>query len=166
MGPLSGGGPAALPPAFLPSPAEFKKSFENDSQSSDNVNFLKVQWSSRQLPTVRGLFLPPPLTHPLLPHPQLELPCKDSPLVCQRGRGLCRSQVGSQGSPPSRWPSTCGKACQTPTALWSLVAHWVRYEPSRLRRAVAGLAKVQGGQEERAPPRGLPCKESVPLGPF
>ncbi|KAK4829157.1 hypothetical protein QYF61_002422 [Mycteria americana] len=33
--------------------AEFKKSFENDSQSSDNINFLKVQWSSRQLPTVR-----------------------------------------------------------------------------------------------------------------
>lgn len=32
---------------------EFKKSFENDSQSSDNINFLKVQWSSRQLPTVR-----------------------------------------------------------------------------------------------------------------
>ncbi|ETE60336.1 Phosphatidylinositol-3,4,5-trisphosphate 5-phosphatase 2, partial [Ophiophagus hannah] len=30
---------------------EFKKSFENDSQSSDNINFLKVQWSSRQLPT-------------------------------------------------------------------------------------------------------------------
>lgn len=34
-------------------PSEFKKSFENDSQSSDNINFLKVQWSSRQLPTVR-----------------------------------------------------------------------------------------------------------------
>lgn len=34
-------------------PPEFKKSFENDSQSSDNINFLKVQWSSRQLPTVR-----------------------------------------------------------------------------------------------------------------
>lgn len=32
---------------------EYKKSFENDAQSSDNINFLKVQWSSRQLPTVR-----------------------------------------------------------------------------------------------------------------
>lgn len=41
---------------LMPCPAtitEFKKSFENDSQSSDNINFLKVQWSSRQLPTVR-----------------------------------------------------------------------------------------------------------------
>ena len=36
----------------LPQP-EYKKSFENDAQSSDNINFLKVQWSSRQLPTVR-----------------------------------------------------------------------------------------------------------------
>ncbi|XP_054829565.1 phosphatidylinositol 3,4,5-trisphosphate 5-phosphatase 2 [Eublepharis macularius] len=34
---------------------EFKKSFENDSQSSDNVNFLKVQWSSRQLPTLKPI---------------------------------------------------------------------------------------------------------------
>ena len=34
---------------------EYKKSFENDAQSSDNINFLKVQWSSRQLPTVRLL---------------------------------------------------------------------------------------------------------------
>uniref|UniRef100_A0A5S6MFW3 Lysosome-associated membrane glycoprotein 5 n=1 Tax=Xenopus tropicalis TaxID=8364 RepID=A0A5S6MFW3_XENTR len=31
---------------------EFRKSSENDSQSIDNINFLKVQWSSRQLPTV------------------------------------------------------------------------------------------------------------------
>ena len=36
-----------------PPPPEYKKSFENDAQSSDNINFLKVQWSSRQLPTVR-----------------------------------------------------------------------------------------------------------------
>lgn len=36
----------------VPTP-EYKKSFENDAQSSDNINFLKVQWSSRQLPTVR-----------------------------------------------------------------------------------------------------------------
>lgn len=36
----------------LLAPLEFKKSIENDSQSSDNINFLKVQWSSRQLPTV------------------------------------------------------------------------------------------------------------------
>ncbi|KAK2524700.1 Inppl1 [Columba livia] len=34
---------------------EFKKSFENDSQSSDNINFLKVQWSSRQLPTLKPI---------------------------------------------------------------------------------------------------------------
>lgn len=71
--------------AVSPHPsAEFKKSFENDSQSSDNINFLKVQWSSRQLPTVRkgwgwarlvlgqgGLqagrppLLPVPASHPL-----------------------------------------------------------------------------------------------------
>lgn len=44
----------ALAPTRLSSALalEFKKSFENDSQSSDNINFLKVQWSSRQLPTV------------------------------------------------------------------------------------------------------------------
>ncbi|XP_069737743.1 LOW QUALITY PROTEIN: phosphatidylinositol 3,4,5-trisphosphate 5-phosphatase 2 [Phaenicophaeus curvirostris] len=34
---------------------EFKKSFENDTQSSDNINFLKVQWSSRQLPTLKPI---------------------------------------------------------------------------------------------------------------
>ncbi|EMP27289.1 Phosphatidylinositol-3,4,5-trisphosphate 5-phosphatase 2 [Chelonia mydas] len=34
---------------------EFKKSFENDMQSSDNINFLKVQWSSRQLPTLKPI---------------------------------------------------------------------------------------------------------------
>ncbi|NXK00558.1 SHIP2 phosphatase, partial [Corythaixoides concolor] len=34
---------------------EFKKSFENDSQSSDNINFLKVQWSARQLPTLKPI---------------------------------------------------------------------------------------------------------------
>ncbi|XP_048349053.1 phosphatidylinositol 3,4,5-trisphosphate 5-phosphatase 2 [Sphaerodactylus townsendi] len=34
---------------------EFKKSFENDSQSSDNINFLRVQWSSRQLPTLKPI---------------------------------------------------------------------------------------------------------------
>ncbi|XP_010726330.2 phosphatidylinositol 3,4,5-trisphosphate 5-phosphatase 2-like, partial [Meleagris gallopavo] len=34
---------------------EFKKSCENDTQSSDNINFLKVQWSSRQLPTLKPI---------------------------------------------------------------------------------------------------------------
>ncbi|XP_074872922.1 phosphatidylinositol 3,4,5-trisphosphate 5-phosphatase 2 isoform X2 [Carettochelys insculpta] len=34
---------------------EFKKSLENDMQSSDNINFLKVQWSSRQLPTLKPI---------------------------------------------------------------------------------------------------------------
>ncbi|TFK01873.1 small nuclear ribonucleoprotein F-like [Platysternon megacephalum] len=34
---------------------EFKKSCENDMQSSDNINFLKVQWSSRQLPTLKPI---------------------------------------------------------------------------------------------------------------
>ncbi|XP_069825533.1 phosphatidylinositol 3,4,5-trisphosphate 5-phosphatase 2 isoform X2 [Dendropsophus ebraccatus] len=34
---------------------EYKKSSENDSQSIDNINFLKVQWSSRQLPTLRPI---------------------------------------------------------------------------------------------------------------
>lgn len=60
-------------------PPEFKKSFENDSQSSDNINFLKVQWSSRQLPTVRDLSAElrcttevlPPVDLPARPPPQL-----------------------------------------------------------------------------------------------
>lgn len=43
----------ALSRVFPASTPEYKKSFENDAQSSDNINFLKVQWSSRQLPTVR-----------------------------------------------------------------------------------------------------------------
>uniref|UniRef100_A0A6I8SHR8 phosphatidylinositol-3,4,5-trisphosphate 5-phosphatase n=1 Tax=Xenopus tropicalis TaxID=8364 RepID=A0A6I8SHR8_XENTR len=34
---------------------EFRKSSENDSQSIDNINFLKVQWSSRQLPTLNPI---------------------------------------------------------------------------------------------------------------
>ncbi|XP_078514745.1 phosphatidylinositol 3,4,5-trisphosphate 5-phosphatase 2 isoform X1 [Lissotriton helveticus] len=34
---------------------EYKKSCENDTQSSDNINFLKVQWSSRQLPTLKPI---------------------------------------------------------------------------------------------------------------
>ncbi|XP_061684475.1 phosphatidylinositol 3,4,5-trisphosphate 5-phosphatase 2A isoform X1 [Syngnathoides biaculeatus] len=34
---------------------EFKKSYENDSQSSDNVNFLRVGWSSKQLTTLKPL---------------------------------------------------------------------------------------------------------------
>lgn len=34
---------------------EYKKSFENDAQSSDNINFLRVQWSSRQLPTLKPI---------------------------------------------------------------------------------------------------------------
>lgn len=47
-----------LSPTLSP---EYKKSFENDAQSSDNINFLKVQWSSRQLPTVRLLAGPGPV---------------------------------------------------------------------------------------------------------
>ncbi|XP_063288837.1 phosphatidylinositol 3,4,5-trisphosphate 5-phosphatase 2 [Pelobates fuscus] len=34
---------------------EFKKSSENDSQSVDNINFLKVQWSSKQLPMLKPI---------------------------------------------------------------------------------------------------------------
>ncbi|XP_033865227.3 phosphatidylinositol 3,4,5-trisphosphate 5-phosphatase 2A isoform X1 [Acipenser ruthenus] len=34
---------------------EFKKSYENDSQSSDNINFLKVGWSSKQLTTLKPI---------------------------------------------------------------------------------------------------------------
>lgn len=45
----------ALSRVFPTLTPEYKKSFENDAQSSDNINFLKVQWSSRQLPTVRLL---------------------------------------------------------------------------------------------------------------
>ena len=37
------------------SSAEFKKSYENDSQSSDNVNFLRVGWSNKQLTTLKPL---------------------------------------------------------------------------------------------------------------
>ncbi|XP_066555310.1 phosphatidylinositol 3,4,5-trisphosphate 5-phosphatase 2A isoform X2 [Amia ocellicauda] len=34
---------------------EFKKSYENDSQNSDNVNFLRVGWSSKQLTTLKPI---------------------------------------------------------------------------------------------------------------
>uniref|UniRef100_A0A8C7G089 phosphatidylinositol-3,4,5-trisphosphate 5-phosphatase n=1 Tax=Oncorhynchus kisutch TaxID=8019 RepID=A0A8C7G089_ONCKI len=34
---------------------EFKKSYENDSQSSDNVNFLRVGWTNKQLTTLKPL---------------------------------------------------------------------------------------------------------------
>lgn len=34
---------------------EFKKSYENDSQSSDNINFLHVGWSNKQLTTLKPL---------------------------------------------------------------------------------------------------------------
>uniref|UniRef100_A0A8C1X6Z0 phosphatidylinositol-3,4,5-trisphosphate 5-phosphatase n=1 Tax=Cyprinus carpio TaxID=7962 RepID=A0A8C1X6Z0_CYPCA len=34
---------------------EFKKSYENDTQSSDNVNFLRVGWSSKQLTTLKPI---------------------------------------------------------------------------------------------------------------
>uniref|UniRef100_A0A3Q3WG06 phosphatidylinositol-3,4,5-trisphosphate 5-phosphatase n=1 Tax=Mola mola TaxID=94237 RepID=A0A3Q3WG06_MOLML len=34
---------------------EFKKSYENDTQSSDNINFLHVGWSSKQLTTLKPL---------------------------------------------------------------------------------------------------------------
>uniref|UniRef100_A0A671NRJ8 phosphatidylinositol-3,4,5-trisphosphate 5-phosphatase n=1 Tax=Sinocyclocheilus anshuiensis TaxID=1608454 RepID=A0A671NRJ8_9TELE len=34
---------------------EFKKSYENDTQSSDNVNFLRVGWTSKQLTTLKPI---------------------------------------------------------------------------------------------------------------
>uniref|UniRef100_A0A8C5GA77 phosphatidylinositol-3,4,5-trisphosphate 5-phosphatase n=1 Tax=Gouania willdenowi TaxID=441366 RepID=A0A8C5GA77_GOUWI len=34
---------------------EFKKSYENDTQSSDNINFLRVGWSNKQLTTLKPL---------------------------------------------------------------------------------------------------------------
>ncbi|XP_073674371.1 phosphatidylinositol 3,4,5-trisphosphate 5-phosphatase 2A [Garra rufa] len=34
---------------------EYKKSYENDTQSSDNVNFLRVGWSSKQLTTLKPI---------------------------------------------------------------------------------------------------------------
>lgn len=34
---------------------EFKKSYENDSQNSDNINFLRVGWSNKQLTTLKPL---------------------------------------------------------------------------------------------------------------
>ena len=45
--------PASLSLSF--SSVEFKKSYENDSQSSDNVNFLRVGWSNKQLTTLKPL---------------------------------------------------------------------------------------------------------------
>lgn len=60
--------PPALPPHYflslslfpslapsLASSSEFKKSYENDSQSSDNINFLRLGWSSKQLTTLKPL---------------------------------------------------------------------------------------------------------------
>uniref|UniRef100_A0A3B3B8K0 phosphatidylinositol-3,4,5-trisphosphate 5-phosphatase n=1 Tax=Oryzias melastigma TaxID=30732 RepID=A0A3B3B8K0_ORYME len=34
---------------------EFKKSYENDTQNSDNINFLRVGWSNKQLTTLKPL---------------------------------------------------------------------------------------------------------------
>lgn len=34
---------------------EFKKSYDNDSQSSDNINFLRVGWSNKQLTPLKPL---------------------------------------------------------------------------------------------------------------
>uniref|UniRef100_A0A8C9U378 phosphatidylinositol-3,4,5-trisphosphate 5-phosphatase n=1 Tax=Scleropages formosus TaxID=113540 RepID=A0A8C9U378_SCLFO len=34
---------------------EFKKSYENDTQNSDNINFLRVGWSSKQLTTLKPI---------------------------------------------------------------------------------------------------------------
>ncbi|KAJ8410852.1 hypothetical protein AAFF_G00188090 [Aldrovandia affinis] len=34
---------------------EYKKSYENDSQSSDNINFLRLGWSSKQLTTLKPI---------------------------------------------------------------------------------------------------------------
>lgn len=51
---LSLSSPPSLPP-FLASSSEFKKSYENDSQSSDNINFLRLGWSSKQLTTLKPL---------------------------------------------------------------------------------------------------------------
>ncbi|KAJ8256748.1 hypothetical protein COCON_G00189000 [Conger conger] len=34
---------------------EYKKSYENDSQSSDNINFLRVGWTSKQLTTLKPI---------------------------------------------------------------------------------------------------------------
>lgn len=62
--PLLPTSPSLLCPRVLPtvpcislcrSSVEFKKSYENDSQSSDNINFLRVGWSSKQLTTLKPL---------------------------------------------------------------------------------------------------------------
>lgn len=41
--------------SLAPASSEFKKSYENDSQSSDNINFLRLGWSSKQLTTLKPL---------------------------------------------------------------------------------------------------------------
>lgn len=56
---MVGGGGFKLPLAFvcvvLFLSSEFKKSYENDSQHSDNVNFLRLGWSSKQLTTLKPI---------------------------------------------------------------------------------------------------------------
>lgn len=59
--------PTSFPSPFLPpihyslhcflslTHEEFKKSYENDSQNSDNINFLRVGWSNKQLTTLKPL---------------------------------------------------------------------------------------------------------------
>lgn len=54
--------PSLFPPPLSSNPSphcffslEFKKSYENDSQTSDNVNFLRVGWSNKQLTTLKPL---------------------------------------------------------------------------------------------------------------
>lgn len=57
LAPLSSSPPRSLVRSSPHSSAflEFKKSYENDSQSSDNVNFLRVGWSNKQLTTLKPL---------------------------------------------------------------------------------------------------------------
>lgn len=57
LAPLSSSPPRSLVRSSPRSSAflEFKKSYENDSQSSDNVNFLRVGWSNKQLTTLKPL---------------------------------------------------------------------------------------------------------------
>lgn len=53
--PLSSLPPTAPHFSLCLSSVEFKKSYENDSQSSDNINFLRVGWSNKQLTTLKPL---------------------------------------------------------------------------------------------------------------
>uniref|UniRef100_A0A8D0QB98 Phosphatidylinositol 3,4,5-trisphosphate 5-phosphatase 2 n=1 Tax=Sus scrofa TaxID=9823 RepID=A0A8D0QB98_PIG len=121
---------------------EYKKSFENDAQSSDNVNFLKVQWSSRQLPTVR--------------------------LVGEEGTEGGTPRAGQ--AEPTAWACARGGVCgmQDPGRLLSLLSlpppEWISIDKDEAGAKSKAPSVSRGSQEPRSGSRKpAPAEASCPL---